>query len=144
MSRTIRFLIIAILICCLIGARFFFQEYLYDPFYSYYKHGYLVSSFPEVEMGSYFLNLFLRYSINSALSLGIIYFVFMKNETLIFSMKFYVAGFVGFGLFLYVLLFFEYTESQLLVFYVRRFLIQPVFLLILLPAFYLQKWRKIN
>jgi len=143
MNRTIRFFLIAILICCLIAARFLFQKFLYDPLFLYFRNSYLVAQLPEIDQGLYFFNLFIRFVINSFLSLGIIYLVFMKYKIVVFSIKFYMAAFVGFGLFLFLLLNSQLIENQLLIFYVRRFLIQPVFLLILLPAFYIQKWNKI-
>ena len=142
MSRATRFILIAILICCLIAARFFFQNFLYDPLFDYFRNGYLISGLPEINLGLYFLNVIIRFVVNSLLSLAIIYLVFQSYETLVFSVKFYIAGLVGFGLFLFILLFFQFTENQMLVFYVRRFLIQPIFLLLLLPAFYIKKWKK--
>jgi len=139
MKKTIRILLIVVLFFMLISIRAFLQPYFYDPLLDYFKHDYLISSIPELNFGSYFLNLFYRYFLNTAISLAIIYLAFNKKKPFYFSIKFYVLAFVVLSLFLFILLKFNVTNSNMLIFYVRRFLIQPLFVFILLAAFYYQK-----
>lgn len=141
MRKSVRILLIVMLFLMLILIRAFVQPYFYDPLLDYFKHDYLYTSIPELNYGAYFLNIFYRYALNTIISLGIIYFIFNNLKILYFSMKFYVFAFVILGMMLFVLLNFNETHSYLLTFYVRRFLIQPLFVFILLPAFYYQQLK---
>lgn len=139
MSKTLRFILIILLFLTLIFLRSFSQHYFYDPLMEYFKSDFLKSSFPEMNYPRFFLNLSLRFFLNTTVSLGIIYLAFKNLKVVVFSIKLYVILFVFFTLFLFILLKFQLADGYLLVFYIRRFLIQPLLLLILLPAFYYQK-----
>jgi len=130
-----------LLFLMLILIRAVVQPYFYDPLLDYFKHDYLNASIPELNFGAYFLNIFYRYSLNTVISLVIIYLVFYDIKALYFSIKFYVLVFVVLSLMLFILLKFNDTQNYLLTFYVRRFLIQPLFVFILLPAFYYQRLK---
>lgn len=145
MKKSVRIGLIVVLFLMLISIRAFLQPYFYDPLSDYFKHDYLLSSIPELNFDAYFLNLFYRYFLNTAISLAIIYLAFNTKKAFYFSIKFYVLAFVVLSLFLFILLKFNVTNSYMLIFYVRRFLIQPLFVFILLPAFYYQKlWSEKN
>lgn len=139
MRKPVRILLIVVLFMILILIRAFVQPYFYDPLLDYFKHDYLNASIPELNFGIYFLNIFYRYTLNSIISLAIIYLVFNDVKVLYFSAKFYILAFLALGLILFILLKFNITNNYMLTFYVRRFLIQPLFVFILLPAFYYQK-----
>jgi len=130
-----------LLFLLLILIRALVQPYFYDPLLDYFKHDYLNASIPELNFGAYFLNIFYRYFLNTVISLAIIYLVFDDKKALYFSVKFYLLAFAVLSLMLFVLLKFNVTQNYLLTFYVRRFLIQPLFVFLLLPAFYYQKLR---
>ena len=133
-----------ILILMLIVIRVFIQPYFYDPLIEYFKFDYLSKPIPEMNLKVFFLNIFYRYSLNSAISLVIIYLVFKNLESLKFSFKFYVITFVILCTTLFILLSFNLILDYKFIFYVRRFLIHPVFILILLPAFYYQQLKKVK
>ncbi|MHB1148364.1 MAG: exosortase F system-associated membrane protein [Lutibacter sp.] len=141
MRKSIRIFLIVVLFLMLILIRAVLQPYFYDPLLDYFKHDYLYTSIPELDFGTYFLNIFYRYALNTIISLAIIYLVFYDKKVLNFSVKFYVLAFAVLGLMLFILLKFNVTQNYLLTFYVRRFLIQPLFVFILLPAFYYQKLK---
>lgn len=141
MRKSVRIGLIIVLFIMLILIRALVQPYFYDPLLDYFKHDYLNASIPELDFGAYFLNIFYRYFLNTIISLAIIYLVFDDKKSLYFSVKFYVLLFAVLSLMLFVLLKFNVTQNYLLTFYVRRFLIQPLFVFILLPAFYYQKLR---
>ena len=63
---------------------------------------------------------------------------FQKREFVIFSIKFYIIAFLVLSIGYYFLLRFGMANGYLFTFYVRRFLTHPIFILILLPAFYYQ------
>lgn len=125
----------------LISVRAFIQPYFYDPLIVYFKSDYLHTSIPEISFYKFFLNLFFRYTLNAVISLAIIYILFPASKVLKFSIKFYTAAFVILSIVLLTLLRFNLNQDFRLIFYVRRFLIHPLFLLILLPAFYYQKLK---
>lgn len=141
MRKSVRILLIVVLFLMLILIRAVLQPYFYDPLLDYFKHDYLYTTIPELNFGAYFLNIFYRYFLNTIISLAIIYLVFKDVKALYFSVKFYLLAFVVLSLMLFVLLKFNVTQNYLLTFYVRRFLIQPMFVFILLPAFYYQKLK---
>ena len=141
MKKAARISVIFFLLLLLIGIRAFIEPFFYDPLINYYKSNYLLNSIPELNLGYYFLNLFFRYSINSIISILIIFLVFNNFKTLRFIVKFYVFAFIILSIFLFLFLQFEPLSNKLMIFYIRRFLIQPLFLFILLPAFYYQKLK---
>ncbi len=141
MKKTTRIGFIVLLVFMLVAVRAFVQPYFYDPLIAYFKTEYLYSSIPEINFFKFFLNIFLRYSLNSVISLAILYLVFDSLRVLKFSLKFYLFAFLILSIVLYVLLEFDLNLGYRIIFYVRRFLIHPIFLLILVPAFYYQKLK---
>jgi len=130
-----RYLLIAFLVLVLILIRAFSPSLFYDPLLDYFKNDYLYKGIPKMDKLLYFKSLFLRYALNSIVSLAIIYLFFKKKAFVRFAIWFYIVAFI----ILTALLFFvlkEGTSDYKLLFYIRRFLIHPVFLLLLLPAFY--------
>lgn len=144
MKKILRIVLIIFLFLMLIAIRGYIAAYFYDPLNEYFKREYLYSSIPDIEFGTYFLHLFLRYLLNAIISLLIIYFIFMKREILVFSFKFYVTAFIVLSLLLFVFLKYPIIDGYMLIFYIRRFLIQPLFVFILLPAIYYQQLKLNN
>lgn len=117
--------------------RLFENDWFYDPFLDYFKGAYQSEVFPEFESFKLFFNLFLRYFLNTILSLGIIYVLFRNKEFLKVALFLYALFFILLiAAFFYIV---NYTDNNFILFYVRRFLIQPLFLLLFVPAFYFQK-----
>jgi exosortase F-associated protein len=139
MKKRIRIPIIAGLFLLLILVRAFGADIFYDPFIEYFKDDYLNKPIPNYNGFKLSLNILFRYTLNTVISLAIISVAFQKKGLVKFSAKFYVAAFVVMGILYFILLQFEMINGHLFTFYVRRFLIHPVFVLILLPAFYYQK-----
>lgn len=142
MNRTVRIGLVSILIFLLILVRAFARQLFYDPFIEFFGNEYLKATFPEIDSTKLFLNLFFRYTLNTIISLGIIYIVFQKKQLIFFAVKFYVIAFVILSTVYWFQLNGEFSNGYLLAFYVRRMLIHPIFLLLLLPAFYYQKISK--
>lgn len=144
MKIVVRITIIVVLLLILVGIRAVVAPLFYDPLNDYFKNDYLYTSIPTIEFGAYFLQLFFRYFLNTLVSLAIIYVVFRDLKLIQFSVKFYFVAFLLLTSILFVLLKFEFIDGYLLLFYVRRFLIHPLFVFILLPAFYYQKIQTKN
>ena len=141
MKTIVRITFIVVLFLILIAVRTIVQPYFYDPLIEYFEGDYLHTSIPEINLGAFFLNVFYRYTLNTIISLAIIYVVFNNLKVIKFSIKFYIIAFILLGIVLFILLKFDLNLGYRLTFYVRRFLIHPLFLLILLPAFYYQKLK---
>ncbi|WP_457618773.1 exosortase F system-associated membrane protein [Lutibacter sp.] len=140
MKRKIQILLIVLLFLLLIAVRVFIQPYFYDPLIDYFKNDYLHTVVPSLNFSKFFLHVFYRYTLNTIISLAIIYLFFNTLKTVFFSVKFYIITFVIFSLLLFMFLKLDFDYK--LIFYTRRFLIQPLFLFLLLPAFYYQQLKK--
>lgn len=133
---------IAILCILLLLVRAYEEMLFYDPLLEYFKIDYKTMPLPEMDFLLLQGNIFLRYMLNSALSLMIVWVVFRDREITKLSLILYAALFVMlFSAFNIIIYTSDSSSDQFVLFYVRRFLIQPLFLLILLPAFYFQKTK---
>lgn len=139
MKKRVKLPILIFLFGLLVLVRAFGADIFYDPFIDYFKEAYLDQPIPDYSTFKLWIHLFFRYLINTIISLIIIYVAFQKKGLVRFSIKFYTAAFIVLGIFYFSLLQFEMVNGHLFTFYVRRFLVHPVFVLILLPAFYYQK-----
>jgi exosortase F-associated protein len=118
--------------------REFETQLFYDPFLAFFKTEYTDLPLPKYEPFHLFLGLLFRYGLNSLLSLALLYVIFEDMDMLQFSGLLFVAFFVLLILALFCVLSFQ-NQNYLLLFYVRRFLIQPIFILLFIPGFYYQK-----
>ncbi|MFN7043796.1 MAG: exosortase F system-associated membrane protein [Flavobacterium sp.] len=123
----------------LIFIRGFESQLFYDPFLVFFKLEYQNKSLPEFDGISLFFGLFFRYSLNTLVSLGIIYLLFKQLPLVRFAMLLYSIFFVVLILLFFGLLLFSNQPDFLILFYIRRFLIQPLFLVLFIPAFYYQQ-----
>ena len=136
------FLIIGLLVLLLIGIRAFEKQLFYDPFLVYFEGDYLKMPLPNFNASKLFLSLFFRFSLNTILSLGILFCIFKDKEMIQFASFLYLFFFVILIIGFFSILYFYANQNNLLLFYVRRFLIQPLFLILFIPAFYYQKLNK--
>jgi exosortase F-associated protein len=128
-----------ILVCFLAVIRAFEEELFYDPFLVYFEGDFSDLPLPELNSLQLFVGLLFRYVLNTVLSLGIIYFLFKDNGMVKFASVLYLMFFlILIGAFFFILCFYG-NQNNFLLFYVRRFLIQPLFLILFIPAFYFQK-----
>ncbi|MCP4884646.1 MAG: exosortase F system-associated protein [Flavobacteriales bacterium] len=136
MDKKVRILIIIALFFALVLVRAFQNQLFYDPFIEYFKNGYLSESIPVFSGSKLLLHLIFRYGLNTMISLIIIYVAFDNKDFLIFSIKFYMLAFIVLSITFFIILKGELANGYLFAFYIRRFLIHPLFVLLLLPAFY--------
>lgn len=136
MSKAVKIILILFLFFLLILVRFFADHYLYDPLIKYFNYDFLSESIPVIHGRKLLFSMFLRYSINTIISLLIIWVAFENKNYLRFSVKFYIIAFLFLTFAFFVILKGELKQGYLLAFYIRRFIIHPLFVLILLPAIY--------
>ncbi|WP_353778071.1 exosortase F system-associated protein [Winogradskyella sp. 3972H.M.0a.05] len=142
MKGSLKLVALLVLFGLLILIRIFENELFYDPYLQFFKSDYLTIDSPRREIFKLTLFTTIRYVLNTIISLGILY-VFFKDKGIIkFSLFFYGIAYV---IILLPFLYFVYNprqEDYYLFFNVRRFLIQPIFLILLIPAFYYHKLKR--
>jgi exosortase F-associated protein len=130
--------IAVLIICCFAVIRAFENQLFYDPFLKYFETDFKNSPLPNYNGFPLFLGILFRYVLNAFLSVALIYVLFLDKKITEFSALLYVFFMVVLlGLFFLVLIYFP--EKNWLIFYIRRFLIQPIFVLLFIPAFYYQQ-----
>ena len=137
-NNKLKIIQIIFLIGLLVLVRAFENNLFYDPFLNYFKEE-STSIYPETEPFIFFLSLVLRYFINSIISLVILYVTFKDLNLIRFSSILYVLFFLVLIISFYVTLNFFDESHKMVLFYIRRFIIQPIFILLFIPAFYFQK-----
>lgn len=142
MTKTTRYIAIAFGVLLLMAIRYFEDSLFYDPFLQFFKNDYLYIDSPRRETFKLTLFTTLRYVLNTIISLGILHVVFRDKSVIKFSVILYVIGYI---ILLIAFLYFVINPKQedyYLFFNVRRFLIQPLILIVLLPAFYYNKLKQ--
>lgn len=139
LRNKVTIVVVVLLVGLLAAIRFFEQSLFYDPFLNFFKGEFQNENLPDYDAIQLFLGLLLRYLLNTSLSLAIIYAVFRELPLLKFATLLYGILFVLIITAFFMLLHFTDHPDYMLLFYLRRFLIQPLFLVLFLPAFYYQK-----
>lgn len=130
---------IGLLVFALILVRAFESKLFYDPFLEFFHGEIQNKSLPEYDGFKLFFGLFFRYLINSVITVSIIYLLF-KETSIVKLTSFLLLGFfIVLITILFLILNFSSKPDYLYVFYIRRFLIQPLFLILFVPAFFYQK-----
>lgn len=139
MKKIWKYIIAGFLFSILVLIRAFENELFYDPFLNFFKHDYLQAVIPDYNGWLLFVNHIFRYGLNMLVSLAIIYVAFENKHVLKLCTGLYAVAFVILVALYFYFIQHNLSEDYLLTFYIRRFLIQPLFVLILLPAFYYQR-----
>jgi exosortase F-associated protein len=122
----------------LVIIRAFEETFFYDPFLTFFKSDFKNSTLPIFDTIPLFFGLVFRYSLNTIVSLVILYCLFKQKQLLRFSVQLYLLVLLALLFVFFGMLFLVDPPNYLVLFYVRRFLIQPILLLLFIPAFYLQ------
>ena len=138
-NHKVRILLATLLVMLLALVRAYEDVLFYDPFLNYFKTDYHNLPLPEIEGLGLFFGLLFRFFLNTVLSLAMIYVLFKDIEAVKFASILYVVFFVVLVILFFSVLFFFGDTNKMALFYIRRFIIQPIFLLLFLPAFYYQK-----
>ena len=139
MSKYLKIVLVFLFFVLLVAVRAFQTNLFYDPLIVYFKNDYLYTGIQNIVVWKLVVNMLFRYLINSVISLGIIWVLFERKEYLKFASYFLMIAFVILITVFVILIKNNFESGYLLPFYIRRFIIHPLFLLILLPAFYYQK-----
>ncbi|WP_411893604.1 exosortase F system-associated membrane protein [Winogradskyella sp. A2] len=142
MHRATKYIILFILFMLLVLVRAYENVLFYDPYLTFFENDYLYMDSPRREIAKLVFFTSLRYFVNTIISLGILYVFFSDKGIIKFSVIIYGAAYI---LLLIPFLYFVINprqEDYYLFFNIRRFLIQPLLLILLLPAFYYHRLNR--
>ncbi|WP_432411785.1 exosortase F system-associated membrane protein [Rasiella sp. SM2506] len=139
MSKSLKIVLVFLGLVLLVLVRLFEESLFYDPLLKFFKTDHTTQPLPDFEMGKLLGHTLLRYLINGVISIGILWVIFQKKGVVTFSVFLYGTLVILLITVFFILVNTSEAGPHLLLFYVRRFLIQPLFLLLLVPAFYMQR-----
>ena len=138
MRSALKIMIILGLVGVLALIRLYEYRFFYDPFMYFFEQAFREGSTLDFS-NQMFFNVFLRFFLNTLISLLILWVAFRSRGIIKFAALIYAGFFIIlFPLFIY-LMHIVSPDDYLAAFYVRRFLAHPLLILILLPAFYYYK-----
>ena len=126
-------------ICGLIGVRALESTLFYDPFLDYFHEANKNIEFPAFEWGKLIAGHLFRFLLNLMFSCLIIYGVFHnKRWTLQGAVMITIVFIIALPIYLYCISD-RFEVGYLFSFYMRRFVIQPLIILLIVPMFYYRK-----
>ncbi|MCI3938058.1 exosortase F system-associated protein [Chryseobacterium aahli] len=126
-------------VCGLFGVRMLEDQIFYDPFLDYFHAANKNINFSEFEWGKLILSHVLRFVLNLFFSCIIIHFLFKNKEwTIQGALLMSIVFAITFPIYLYCI-YDRFDVGYLFSFYMRRFVIQPLILLLIVPLFYYRK-----
>ena len=93
----------------------------------------------ESNINKFLLNRTIRFLLNDALMIGLIYALFVERKYVIFAVYVQLAGVVLFLLPYFVLKIYFPSYNGPLISFLHRLIVNPTLLLLLIPAFYYQR-----
>jgi exosortase F-associated protein len=137
--KILNWLFVIIGIFGLISIRMLEGQIFYDPFLHYFHEANKNALFPDFEGEKLLLNYLFRFLLNLLFSAIIVYFIFKNKEWTIQAIVLMVIVFaITLPLYLYCI-HTKFEIGYLFSFYMRRFVIQPFILLLIIPLFYYRK-----
>ena len=137
--KLLNWFLVALGIFGLISVRIFEEQLFYDPFLNYFHEANKNAHFPDFVWGKLIWNYLFRFFLNLIISAAVIYFIFKNKDWTFQAIVLMVLVFViTFSLYLYCI-HTQFEIGYLFSFYMRRFVIQPLILLLIIPLFYYRK-----
>ena len=93
----------------------------------------------DSNINRFLLNRTIRFLLNDALTIGLIYALFVERKYVIFAVYVQLAGVVLFLLPYFVLKIYFPSYNGPLISFLHRLIVNPTLLLLLIPAFYYQR-----
>ena len=137
--KILNWLFAAIAIFGLIAVRMVEDQLFYDPFQAFFHLANKHADFPDFEWTPLILNYLFRFGLNLVLSAAVVYFIFKNKQWTLQAIVLMLIVFaITFPLYLYCI-HTQFDIGYLFSFYMRRFVIQPLTLLLIIPLFYYRK-----
>lgn len=126
-------------ICGLVSVRILEDQIFYDPFLNYFHEADYQIAFPHFAWGKLIISHIFRFVLNLFFSCVIIHFLFKNKEWTVQGAVLISTIFViTFPIYLFCISD-RFDIGYLFSFYMRRFVIQPLILLLIVPLFYYRK-----
>ncbi|WP_404984297.1 exosortase F system-associated membrane protein [Chryseobacterium sp. M5] len=126
-------------ICGLVSVRILEDQIFYDPFLNYFHEADYQIGFPHFAWGKLIISHVFRFALNLFFSCIIIHFLFKNKEwTIQGAILILIIFAITFPIYLYCISD-KFEIGRLFSFYMRRFVIQPLILLLIIPLFYYRK-----
>lgn len=123
----------------LIGVRMLEDRIFYDPFLDFFHETDKNIPFPDFVWGKLIISHFFRFTLNLLFSCVIIHFLFKNKQwTMQGALLITIIFVITFPIYLYCI-HSRFEIGHLFSFYMRRFVIQPLILLLIVPLFYYRK-----
>jgi exosortase F-associated protein len=137
--KVLSWFLVALGILGLMGIRIMEDDLFYDPFLDYFHEARKNIPFPSLEWGKLIAGHLFRFALNLFFSCLIIHFWFKNRQwTLQGALLISIIFLMTFPIYLYCI-YDRFDVGYLLSFYMRRFVIQPLILLLIIPMFYYRK-----
>ena len=134
--KILNWLFAAIAIFGLIAVRMVEDQLFYDPFQAFFHLANKHAEFPDFKWTPLILNYLFRFGLNLVLSAAVVYFIFKNKQWTLQAIVLMLIVFaITFPLYLYCI-HTQFDIGYLFSFYMRRFVIQPLILLLIIPLFY--------
>lgn len=134
--KILNWIIVLLGIAGLIAIRMFEDQLFYDPFVAYFHKANKYADFPDFEWLKLTVHYFFRFLLNLILSLVVVQFIFRNKK---WTIQAAILILIVFAITLPIYLYCIHTKFEigyLFSFYMRRFVIQPLTLLLIIPLFY--------
>ena len=126
-------------VCGLVGVRILEDQLFYDPFLGYFHEANKNIEFPPFEWSRLVAGHLFRFGLNLLFSCLIIYGLFKNKQWTFQGVVIMVIVFaIAFPIYLYCIDD-RFQIGYLFSFYMRRFVIQPLIILLIVPMFYYRK-----
>ena len=137
--KILNFILVFAGILGLVSVRFLEDKIFYDPFLEFFKADYKVAQVPDFIWGKLMLSHFFRFALNLIFSAIVVHFMFLNKKWTIRAVFLMAVAFLFFFPIYLWCLYSKMEIGYLFTFSVRRFVIQPIILLLIIPIFYYRK-----
>lgn len=137
--KVLSWLLVLTGIAGIVSVRIFEDSLFYDPFLNYFHDATKNAKFPDFEWTRLILSHLFRFVLNLVSSCIIIHFIFKnKSWTVQGAVLISIIFAITFPIYLFCVSD-RFETGHLFSFYIRRFVIQPLILLLIIPLFYYRK-----
>ena len=137
--KILNFILVFAGILGLVSVRFLEDKIFYDPFLEFFKADYKIAQVPNFIWGKLMLSHFFRFALNLIFSAIVVHFMFLNKKWTIQAVFLMAVAFLFFFPIYLWCLYSKMEIGYLFTFSVRRFVIQPIILLLIIPIFYYRK-----
>ena len=137
--KILNWVLVFVAVLGLISVRLLENKLFYDPFLDFFKGNYKVNEIPKFVWEKLIISHFFRFLLNLFFSALVIHFMFLNKKWTLQAIALMTIAFLFFFPIYLWCLYSKMEVGYLFTFSVRRFVIQPIILLLIIPIFYYRK-----